>query len=1000
MISLKRKESQNSLSAFVSLNLVQSQLSIYMREQYMQHHPEPSVSRGEKFLGVPSGAWKEVGRDTEPMPEAQLGDMLAAVGNHEAKALLFAMMADDGTAQSGLDLRRQFMTSQGERPVWRISHSSPGNYMRHSFLQAGLISPHESAEESVGEVYGKTEQGRELGNALVGHLLHFSERYGISLQNVFGQTNSTGQEKPPIVNYSLYKELLSRDEPASASELVEILGRKLPADKLALLAQDGMITYKAREAGRAFIHYAVREDRPEEDPPIFNRQRGWTARVSAIALEESGELNSDTLIDKYLEKYPNTEVTKAEVRRRISGVLGHLAKTGYLHRKESFSGNKQTQISLNPDKRAMAGDLIQIIEQFRMQDPVFLGEGKRLAQEIVADPERVCSLLLKFRETSKTIDSSKIKVEASRKIAEIIEGSSTGISAEQIHGILAEEGSTLTTRAVREIVKTLRQSGAIALVREGRPAFYGAVTDTESQQDNEYAEKPAISVFEASEGDDGPEIIDSGERISEGKLGDLLAAFGNHEAKALVLLLMGKEGEVHGRTDLYKLFAGAQQGHVGWQDIGETIPIGYCKHSLAPIGLVAQEEIIGDFSELGYDSRRIGYAKTEEGARLGDALAGHLLAFSERHPEFSLQDFFGSTSSPSNAETIAVQEPDGSATFHRRRAPYISYKLFWELLTRNTKISNQEAQDSLGYSLNADRLLELKTQGVIEYESNGVPSATKVYFQINKDRPDEPPPIYREFRGLTTRIAELALQGRAEEFDSKAILERYMDTYPTDRDPASIRSDISTVLSHLVRTGYLTRGEGIRGEVRTQIFLQPEQREVLEDLVGVLDRFQSGDPEFMKEGRRLASEITSDPERTAALAAKIKAKSNTANAIERAASMEKIKQIVAQNPDISATEVQVILTEQGGKLGRGAVRNLVRVLRTKEEIVVTEDGTPPLYGPAESNVEGLSTDINEEEPNVSAEPQVGGSVNQSIGDSEVEIGIYRTEASNKKGKIK
>lgn len=126
------------------------------------------------------------------------------------------------------------------------------------------------------------------------------------------------------------------------------------------------------------------------------------------------------------------------------------------------------------------------------------------------------------------------------------------------------------------------------------------------------------------------------ERLSDEELGNLLAAFGNNEAKAVTLIAMRK-GVIYSEYDLYSAVIEKQGEGVGWRQ-SRGVPFTYCRSSFENIGLVAKS-----VSDPVLETW--GYLKTDYGEELGDALAGLLLDFSLRHPEVSLYDIFGSTTS-------------------------------------------------------------------------------------------------------------------------------------------------------------------------------------------------------------------------------------------------------------------------------------------------------------------------------------------------------------------
>lgn len=983
-----------------------------MRENLLRHHPDPDAASADKFAGAVGGARKEVAATPEKMPNGKLGDLLASVGNSEMKAIVLGIMQTD-EAYTHSRLSAEFHRKHGGQPDLLNIHSmNLIGYCANSLEPAGLVdSSEESTEATIGKkAYRKTSEGEKNGDALAGHLLAFSERYpDIPLQSIFGPSRTPGNavvtvekqadgsiieyiKRSPLKNYHILKGLVERDEPASTTELIEDIGEEVRAQKWRSLNEAGLITYKTVGAKKAIAQYTVKEDRPAEPPPLYLRQRGWTTRISKIALEETGLINTDTISAKYLDTYPQSTATKAEIRRSVSAILGHLAKVGYLNKDEGLTASKQTQISLSPEQRAVATDLVQTIERFRSGDEGFLQEGRDLLQQIVEDPQRVAKLALKAKERAKVgLEVSRDDIRA--QITAIIAKYPKGISVADVYDQMKTQGSSISQVLVRRMLMDLRGSDAVSVVQEGRPALYGLITEPREEED-------VVAEQEVFTQPVKKEIVDTGERISEGKLGDLLAAFGNHEAKAITLLVMGTEEEVHTRTGLYKLYAGSQQGHVGWQDMSETGPIQYCKLSLAPIGLVAKETIVGDIDVLGYEKHQMGYRKTEEGTRIGDALAGHLLAFSERHPDVGLQDAFGLTTSPSYAEQIPIEEDDGSVTFRRKRTPYVSFRLYKALLQQTEPIIETDLQSAVGHKITSRRLYELQTQNMVQYESVGDPKAIKVYYTANPNRTTDQP--YRDIGAFTDDVAALILQEQGE-IHSKKILETYLARHPeNDKDHLYIKRRITTVLSDLAKRGFINREEGVRGDVYTQISVSDEQRAVIEDLVSVLERFQSGDPEFMRQGRQLGQEIISDPERVAKLAAKAKEKSKNANAVEKSVSMNMIEAVAAAHPEgISATDIQAIIAQQGSKLARESVRKLVAIMRERGDLIVVEEGTPARYTKAPANETEQETERVQHtifEASNKGEPAIVAATDESIANQEAERTIF--ENKQQKGKSK
>src|SRR5579871_927191 len=66
----------------------------------------------------------EIEPQTEQMPEEELGNLLAAFGNHEAKALLLVAMAPENIYSDG-DMHKMMLKQQGDTLGWKIGNRVP-----------------------------------------------------------------------------------------------------------------------------------------------------------------------------------------------------------------------------------------------------------------------------------------------------------------------------------------------------------------------------------------------------------------------------------------------------------------------------------------------------------------------------------------------------------------------------------------------------------------------------------------------------------------------------------------------------------------------------------------------------------------------------------------------------------------------------------------------------------------------------------------------------------
>jgi hypothetical protein len=422
------------------------------------------------------------------------------------------------------------------------------------------------------------------------------------------------------------------------------------------------------------------------------------------------------------------------------------------------------------------------------------------------------------------------------------------------------------------------------------------------------------------------------EPMSDAQIGDLLAAIGNHEGKALLLASM-KPGQSYTRYQLGSLMKEYRSKN-GKMKIDGSKSFAWCEQSLAQIGLVAKGDGIS------------GYQKTEKGDEQGQALAGHLLEFSEKHPEVSLYQLFGTTQSSSKTEG---QE----GGMGKLRAPLTRLRIFSELVTRDLPIREVDLSDAFTHDYPHDyndnplapiknSLWNLSQNDVITYKA--IKANSSFYFyRLANTMPDGEPPPYRRRHSLTRDVFTI-LREADREFSPKDMYEVLIDKYPEKRKLTGFRSAVSGTLKHLEKEGYAEgQGDFVLGQ-QSEIKLNDGQREILTDLVTLIEKFREGDPIFLAEGKAKAAAIVSDTERFAALLEKAKAASPNVNYASHAETATRLKALVVEAPGITRTDLQESFFERYGKrLGDANINLILRGMRKVGEIDVEKKGSKQYY---------------------------------------------------------
>lgn len=418
-------------------------------------------------------------------------------------------------------------------------------------------------------------------------------------------------------------------------------------------------------------------------------------------------------------------------------------------------------------------------------------------------------------------------------------------------------------------------------------------------------------------------------------LGDLLAAFGNHEAKALLLVAMHPE-IVYSRMDLHRLMM-AKQGEFRVWNMGNTIPFDHCDRSLSPIGLVTKR-LVGPFGDT------IGFITTDYGKNIGTALAGHLLTLvsSGGFERVSLRKLFGSTGGGSLKQTPQTTE----TLEQKRRSPLTRYKIFWELLTASLPITEAALGKAIGLknpNVLTRHLSYLAENGIITYEVADTGKPMSVYKRAATP-PQGPLPVFRSLHTLTEEVYGFLETHPQQEVDSE-IIYKWIVSKNTERNQNSekwLKNTIACILNLFARKGYVQLLT-FPGSERSRIFLTETQRDWLLSLMTMLDRFSSLDPIFLREGKQLADGIVNNPKKFSALLQKAKEASPYANSHDTQTTAALLFQLINEHPGITTKKLRDLLrTRYEIEMGTDNIR---QILMGRKDVIVEKQARHLMHFP-------------------------------------------------------
>lgn len=396
------------------------------------------------------------------------------------------------------------------------------------------------------------------------------------------------------------------------------------------------------------------------------------------------------------------------------------------------------------------------------------------------------------------------------------------------------------------------------------------------------------------------------EHLSDEQVGFLISAVGNNEAKAALYGLM--EPEVVYTVDRAgRTLMKAQGASPGWA-IDRRTAFSYLKQSLPLANLVKE--------------RGRGYVLTEEG-EANQATAGLFLKFSSKYPEYALFDFLGGTQTRKSAEPNA------------KRPPILRKNIFWELTTAELPLKESELAARVGEDLSvvSPHLVELDAAKVLQFKRTGDHKPFAVYKAI-KGAVELPP----QYSGLMRVVSDTIRTDPERQWTIEEIADIYLKSLPENQrstiNPASLHTNISQRLAKLRALGIVEQGEFHQG-LQTAINLSKEQRDILVELVTLLDGIQRQDTQLLQEGKEYVDYLKLHPEELAKLLAKAKQHSRNANQAPVEETGDTVVEILKTHPDSSRRDLEALLDEAGKRLGKKGLNNVLNYLLESKKVVFT-----------------------------------------------------------------
>lgn len=326
----------------------------------------------------------------EPLTDERLGGLLAAVGNHETKALAFSAM-EPGVAYGQSDFRHLYIGMQGPDPVHAPRNSGgPIQYCRESYEPIGMVAKVWHGHRGV--QYELTEEGELLGKGVAGHLLAYSLCHPeVSLKQVLGVTSGPDVDRrSPIRRFEILEDLLTRPEEASAAEIGHEHSNAFSTSMhhLRNMQKEGLLTIREIEYSQVDTRYEFGQMSADElvfEDPRERRLATAAANIIQQMADAKTPITREAVGARLREDEYYAKFDPIRMGYRVSLVMKELVGQGFVKEQPRTIKRRVSSVEINAERRAALEEAVALIDALQAADPEFLAEGRRLGAQILAD---------------------------------------------------------------------------------------------------------------------------------------------------------------------------------------------------------------------------------------------------------------------------------------------------------------------------------------------------------------------------------------------------------------------------------------------------------------------------------------------------------------------------------------------------------------------------------------------------------------------------------------
>ncbi len=390
-------------------------------------------------------------------PEQRIDSLLSGVVNIEPKQIL-TLLLDDNPRSIG-DLREGFVeaTSGVWAPRWFGKNIE--QYLLQSLDPVGFVA--HPVLQDLDVQHKATEAGKRYGQPIAAYVLDLGRQTNFSFYQLFGSTNSTGDNRAPYNRFRILEMLLEKDRRiADFEEQLNLASHRVHLKALRKLGFVEFDSVSLEERGWAVYRWG--EGRPENVETV----KGCVAITHDVAdwLFKNKEGDCHQIADDLKKRVEYRNWKESGLISNVSNILAGLKEQGFAT--AYYQGGKElSHAKLVRDNRCFVEEFTRKVRD-ALQDGTELEAMRRIHQQYQDDPDR-------------------FRLDATRRLQIYVE-ISPGINArspqewtERILAYVASKGEVRARAIKRDVASTatnylsvMADQGFLNQRKKGNAVFY------------------------------------------------------------------------------------------------------------------------------------------------------------------------------------------------------------------------------------------------------------------------------------------------------------------------------------------------------------------------------------------------------------------------------------------------------------------------------------------------------------------------------------------------